>query len=101
MIAVGDAVKGRVVVVQHLWIVFEDEVVEDIVDAQLQFVFLEEGKHFLYGQSLLDVLFGTPQKLQNGFPGDEVLRLIGSQQLLSVGVEERVNPARVRDDPLA
>ena len=68
--------------VGHLGVVLVDEVVEDVIHLQLQLVFLEEGEDLLDGQPLLDVLLRPPQEdLQNLLAGDQVLLLLGSQQL--------------------
>ena len=63
VVPVGDAVEGAVVEVRHLGVVSVDAVVEDVVDAQLQLILLEEGQDLLYGQSLLDVLLRPTQDL--------------------------------------
>ena len=44
VVPVRDAVEGPVVEVGHLGVVFVDEVVEEVVDAQLQLVLLEQGQ---------------------------------------------------------
>ena len=49
MVPVRNAIEGLLVEVRHLWVILVDLVVEDIIDPQLKFVFLEEGQHLLNG----------------------------------------------------
>ena len=53
MVPVGGAVEGAVVEVRHLGVVFVDEVLEHVVDAQLELIFNEEGQDLFDGQSVL------------------------------------------------
>ena len=83
MSPVGDAVEVAVVEVRHLGVVFVDEVVEDVVDAQLQLELLEEGQDLLYGQPILDVLLRPVQDLEDRLPRYRVFPLVRPQQVCS------------------
>ena len=63
VVPVGDAVEWAVVEVRHIGVVSVDEVVENVVDAQLELILIEEGQYLLDGQSVLDVLLRLAQDL--------------------------------------
>ena len=79
MVPVGDAVEGAVVEVWCIGVVSVDEVVEDVVDAQLQLELLKEGEDLLDGQTLLDVLLRPAQNLKDRLPRYQVLLLLRPQ----------------------
>ena len=67
MVPVRDAVEGAVVEVWLLGVVSVDEVIEDVVDAQLQLVLLSEGQDLLDTQAVLDVLICLSQTLGGSY----------------------------------
>ena len=78
----------------HLGVVSVDEVVEDVVDAQLGLILHEIGQDLLDGQSVLDALLRPAQDLEDRLSRYQVLLLLlGPQQGLLVVVVERVDPA--------
>jgi hypothetical protein len=93
---VEHAIHGLVVEVGHLRVVFEHELVEDVVDPEPELELSEEGHHLGDPEAFGDVVLGLVQQLQDVGPGDPVaVGSVGGEQGVLVEVVDGVEEALV------
>ena len=89
------AVHGLAVMVSGWRVVLENQVAELIEDSQLKAVLHEEREDVLNGQSVLHILLGFPNGLQDARSVDHVSFFISLQKVIAIEVIDAINEALV------